>query len=148
MALPDFDVDNISIDDLISLMLMQWESITAEGRVSARSTLTTPSSGLAPPAFSVHTPPLLTDAERTRLTAAGGCWKCRKTLTDPGWVHHVGRTCPGDAARGITPGHNFVKVKQETTGTAINFDMDGEDQQDYPDNDDYPDPIDAETDFE
>jgi hypothetical protein len=146
MALPNFDVDTISIDDLISLMSMQWESITSEGRASTCSTLTIPPTALGPPAFPVCTPPLLTDAERTRLTTAGGCWKCRKTLTDPDWVHHVGRTCPGDASRGITPGRDFVKVKREMTSAAINFDIDGEDQPDHPDDDDYPDPVDAETD--
>ena len=70
----------------------------------------------------------------------------KKAPTDPNWVHHVGRTCPGDASRGITPGHNFVKVKQETASAAIDFDIDGEDQPDYPDDDDYPDPVDAEMD--
>jgi hypothetical protein len=152
MALPEFDIDTISIDDLTSLMSMQWDSITSEGRASIRPTFTTPSSiistrtpssTITPPTSSL---PLLTDAERTRLSTAGGCWRCRKTPADSDWVHHVGRNCPGDAARGILPGRDFVKVKRETTGAALYFDMDGEDQPDYPDDDEYPDPVDVETD--
>ena len=84
MALPNFDVDSISIDDLTSLMSMQWESITtevhtSEGHASTHSTLTIPPAALGPPAFTVRTLPLLTDAEHTRLTTAGGCWKCQKS---------------------------------------------------------------------
>jgi hypothetical protein len=151
MALPSFDVETISIDDLISLMSMQWESIIAEGRPSTRippsvSNTSTHVHTSAP----VHTPstgplPPLTDAERTRLTNARGCWRCRKVPGDPGWVDHVSRTCPGNIAIGLPPGRDFVQVKREPVSIIIDLD----DQPDYVDLDEqsvYP--ADEETDSE
>ncbi|KAG6805019.1 hypothetical protein H0H92_001125, partial [Tricholoma furcatifolium] len=93
MAIPDFNIDNITIDALISLMSMQWESIVTEnpGKISGRTVpLSTSLSTTSLTSESTTNPtvPPLTDAERTRLTNAGGCWKCRKVPTDPGWVKH------------------------------------------------------------
>jgi hypothetical protein len=145
MALPDFDIEAISVDDLISLMSMQWESILAEVRPSARippsvstipTTTRTPSIGPLPP---------LTDTERTRLTNARGCWRCRKAPGDTGWVDHVSRNCPGDTAIGLSPGRDFVQVKREPVG--IIFDSD--DQPDFSDvEDESLCPVDDETDSE
>ncbi|KAF5374516.1 hypothetical protein D9615_009034 [Tricholomella constricta] len=110
MALPDFDIDVITVDDLISLMSMQWESIIVEA--SGRSSSRLPASGPSLSTSSTPTPvslapsrpfrPLTDEerAERDRLTAAGGCWKCKKTPADPGWINHQRRNCPGDAAKG------------------------------------------------
>lgn len=39
--------------------------------------------------------------------------------TDPGWVKHASRTCPGDAAQGICPGRDFVEVRQEFARFAL-----------------------------
>jgi hypothetical protein len=144
MALPNFDIDTISVDDLISLMSMQWESIVTEGigRSSGRPATLIPTTAATSPAASsaAHTPPPLTDAERTRLTHAGGCWRCRKVPGDPGWVKHVGRMCPGDSAQGISPGRDFVEVKQEIAGAVLlSIDCSGEDQPDTADEDFYPD---------
>jgi hypothetical protein len=142
MALPDFDIETISVDDLISLMSMQWESITTEGRSSNRIPPTV--SFTAP----THTPstrslPVLTNSERTCLTNAHGCWRCRKVPGDPGWIDHISRTCPGDPTLGLLPSKDFVQVKREATG--VIFDL--EDQPDYPDNIE-DEPIDDETDSE
>jgi hypothetical protein len=68
------------------------------------------------PLVSPYSPPPPTDAERTRLT-------------------HVGRTCPGDA-QGVSPGRDFVEVKQEIADFALlNIDPSGEDQRDRADED-------------
>jgi hypothetical protein len=142
MAMPEFNMETIGFDDLVSLLSMQWESLIAEGvtgRVSKSSAYSQP---LAPvvsvPAITAPrtAPPRLTDAERTRLTDLGGCWKCRKVPTDDGWTDHVGRTCPGDATLGILPGRDFVPVKKEIVGFALT-DNNGEDQPDrvYQDDD-------------
>jgi hypothetical protein len=138
MALPDFDIDTITVDNLTALMSMQWESIVTEGCSSVRPTplLTTASSSVFPsPARSPSGPSLLTDAERTCLTNAGGCWKCQKVPTDPGWIKHVGRTCPGNPTLGILLGRDFVEVKREIVGAMLNVDYLGEDQPDYSDDD-------------
>ncbi|KAG6853368.1 hypothetical protein C0991_004927 [Blastosporella zonata] len=130
MAIPDFNSDTITIDALISLMSMQWESIVTEnpGKISTcPAPPSTPS--LTTSIVSPSTVPLLTDSERTRLTNAGGCWKCRKVPTDPGWVKHVVCTCPGDAALGIAPGRDYVPVKTEIAESVF-ISYDPEDQPD------------------
>jgi hypothetical protein len=120
MAVPTFDLNTIQTDPLLNLMTSTWESLRAEGVPSIHShrspsvphsssaSASAPSSRLAP----------LTDAEKKRLTEAAGCWRCRKVPGDEGWTSHVGRTCPGDEARGITPGRDFIAVKRETVGFA------------------------------
>jgi hypothetical protein len=143
MALPEFDIETIPPDDLISLMSMQWDSILAEGRPSIRgssSVLTIPTPTHAPP---TSTLPLLTDAERTCLTNARGCWRCRKSPGDPGWVDHVSRTCPGDTTVGLLPGRDFVQTKREPVGIILDTD-------DQPDHSEVeaqsPYPVDDDTD--
>jgi hypothetical protein len=106
MALPTPD---ITVDDLISLMPMQWESIVTKGisRSSARSTSLISTVASRSPSVSPRSPPPLTDAERTHLT-------------------HVGRTFPGDAAQGVSPGCDIVEVKQEIADFALlNIDLFG-----------------------
>lgn len=152
MALPDFDIETISSDDLTSLMSMQWESIVTEGRSSSRIP---PAVSNPTTTFTQSTRPLppLTDTERTRLTNARGCWRCRKVPGDPGWSDHVSRTCPGDTVLGLLPGKDFVQVKRETIGAVfetVDAVFDSEDQPDYSDDDDrqIPYPVDDETDSE
>jgi hypothetical protein len=152
MALPDFDINTITVDSLTSLMSMQWESIIIEGCTSSRPApmfTTTTSASMSP----AHPPPapsrlksLLTDAVHTCLTNAGGCWKCWKVPTDPGWIKHIGCTCPGDPALGILPGHDYVEVKCEVAGAMYIVDYLGEDQPDYSDNDGQDFYLDNETD--
>jgi len=144
MALPNFDIDTISVDGLISLMSMQWESIVTEGigRSSAcPATLISTTAATSPAASSAAcTPPPLTDAEHTHLTHAGGCWRCQKVPGDPGWVKHVGRMCPGDSAQGVSPGRDFVKVKQEIAGAVLlSINCSGKDQPNTAGEDFYPD---------
>lgn len=133
VAIPEFDIDTIGFDDLVALMSMQWESIAAEGLNLGRLAISPRVSPL-PQAVSTRLP-ALDDAERDRLSAAKGCWKCRKTPEDPGWVQHVGRTCPGDAAKGILPGRDYVpEIKREVAGGVFFAKMDyGEDQPNFED---------------
>lgn len=134
MAMPSFDLDTIKFDELASLMAMQWDSLIAKGpsRTSTRPTPppTIPFSGSA---GSSALPPL-NETEKAHLSAAKGCWRCRKVPSDAGWVSHVGRTCPGDAANGIAPGRDFVPgpppVKREPVGVVFLHDS-GEDQPDH-----------------
>lgn len=138
MAIHNFDIDSptLGIDNLISLMSMQWDSLSAEGviRNAGPPSLTR---SLLP--ISVASSPLkpLSPSERERLTAAGGCWRCRKTPADSGWVSHVGRTCPGDPTKGISPGSEYVpppvsppmvEVKKELVGALFLREDHGEDQ--------------------
>ena len=140
MAIPDFDLDNTSFDDLVALMSMQWESLIME--VPAIRSTFGPSLVRAPSTTaSITSPPRnpLSTAERERLSAAGGCWRCRKVPTDTGWIAHVGRTCPGDPAQGVSPGPDFVApgapvIKKELMGAVLldanEYFAQGEDQPD------------------
>lgn len=127
MAIPDFDLDNISFDNLTSLMAMQWDSLLAENstRRTVISSNPSPSAPISSPISNRSASlPFLDDAEKARLTAARGCWNCRKVPSDPGWVAHVSRLCPGDTLLGIRPGRDFVSnapssVKQEFVSGAI-----------------------------
>ncbi|KAF8957568.1 cytochrome P450 [Flammula alnicola] len=141
MAIPDFDIDTINFDNLVALLSMQWDSLIAEGSARpGRSSLHVPSpqtSVASPSTFgpSTHHCTPLTDAEKERLTHAGGCWRCRKVPKDTSWIPHVGRTCPGDAAQGILPGRDYVPsdttIKKEFVGMVLNTaDLSGEDQPD------------------
>ncbi|KIM46896.1 hypothetical protein M413DRAFT_7592 [Hebeloma cylindrosporum] len=136
MAIPDFDLDRITVDDLTSLMSMQWDSLIAENatRRNITSSASTPAV-LSPGAYRSSSLPILDDAEKARLTAARGCWNCRKVPTDPGWVAHVSRLCPGDSSLGVRPGRDFIPtaptiVKSEFAGAMILGD-DPDDQPDY-----------------
>jgi len=144
MAIPDFDIDTITFDNLVALMAMQWDSLVAEG--SARPSQAIASAqGRSAPAVAARAP--LSDAEKEQLTAAGACWRCRKTPKDPKWTPHIGRTCPGDEAQGILPGRDYIPppaapIKREVVGMALLALQGGEDQPDqtslhppYPDDD-------------
>jgi hypothetical protein len=125
MAIPDFDLETISFDNLVALMSMQWESLVMEVPAS-RSTF---GSGLirTPPTAASVMPPTrnpLSTADRERLSAAGGCCRCCKVPTDAGWNAHVGRTCPGDPTQGVSPGPDFVApgtpvIKKELMGAVL-----------------------------
>jgi hypothetical protein len=90
MAIPDFDIDSINFDNLVALLSMQWDSLIAEGAarpgrpapyaLSSQSAVHAPSS-YSPQTQTNHRTPL-TDAEKERLTQAGGCWRCRKIPKD------------------------------------------------------------------
>lgn len=132
LAIPGFDLESITVDELTSLMSATWDSLMGEGLVrqsTQRTTLSTSIPATPAPAapYSVASRlPLLDDAEKKRISDAGGCWKCRKTPTSPGWTPHIGRTCPGDASLGIPPGRDFVAVKTEAVATILSFPDDAE----------------------
>ena len=146
MALPDFDLETIGFDNLVALMSMQWESLVMEvpaTRSSHGSSLarTPPTAASVMPAAPASRSPL-SIADREHLSAAGGCWRCRKVPTDAGWNAHVGRTCPGDPTQGVSPGPDFIApgtpvVKKELMGAVLldakEYFAQGEDQ---PDNSD------------
>ena len=142
MAIPDFNLDRITIDDLTSLMSMQWDSLIAENsaRQTTTSSTSTPSIVLSPSTPSTSLP-ILDDAEKARLTAARGCWNCQKVPTDLGWVAHVSQSCPGDALLGIRPGREFVPiaptlVKKEFASATI-FPAQEDDQPNYEDQEEF-----------
>ena len=129
VAIPDFDIDSIGFDDLVALMNMQFESLAAEGNLG-RLLITARASPA--PLSSATRLPFLDDTERDRLSAAKGCWRCRKIPTDAGWVPHVGRTCPGDAANGVQPGRDFVPgIKTEIAAGIFLAADTSEDQPEY-----------------
>jgi hypothetical protein len=153
MAIHNFDIDSstLGIDNLISLMSMQWDSLSAEGVI--RHTCP-PNLTRSPFPTLVVSSPLkpLSPTERERLTVAGGCWRCRKTPADSGWVSHVGRTCPGDPTKGISPGSEYVspvvspptvEIKKEHVGALLLQEDHGEDQ---PEDSDYPRDLDTDSD--
>ena len=116
VAIPDFDIDNINFDDLSVLMSMQYESLSAEGNLG-RLSITSCLSSTIP---AVPHLPFLDDTECECLSNAKGCWRCHKIPTDNRWVPHVGHTCPGNAANGVSPGHDFVPaVKRELAGAVM-----------------------------
>ncbi|KAF9047777.1 hypothetical protein BJ165DRAFT_1403416 [Panaeolus papilionaceus] len=90
-AIPTLDYGNIKLDSLISLMSSTWTAMVAEGIVHSKSSVPSlpSSSSLATPQF---TP--LTAEEKATLKEAGGCYRCRKTPSSPGWVEHSSKNCP------------------------------------------------------
>ena len=94
-AIPTLEYTNVKVDGLISLMSSTWNSMVAEGIMSAHAA---PQS-TATPVLSKF----LSGAEHDRLRSAGGCFHCQKTPSSPGWVSHSSRNCPGDKSRGILP---------------------------------------------
>ncbi|KAJ7249390.1 hypothetical protein C8J57DRAFT_1239842 [Mycena rebaudengoi] len=139
LAIPGFDLEAITVDELTSLMSATWESLLAEGLV--RTSYSTPSSHSIPSSAvtaSLRLPPL-DDTEKKCISDASGCWKCRKTPASPGWTPHIGRTCPGDVTLGVLPGRDFVPIKREPAASIMLYDdaesqpADGEDQPDLHD---------------
>jgi hypothetical protein len=101
-------------------MSMQWESILAEA---------CPSTCIPPPVSTIPAPtctpsisplPLLTDTEGTHLINMCGCWRCRKVPSDPGWVDHVSRNCPGDTMIGLSPGQDLSKSNVSLLASYLN----------------------------
>jgi len=97
-SIPSFNYAKTRIDGLIALMSSTWDSMVAERVI--RPPLSTTAANIPKPAKAFV---LLTDRERDALKHAGGCYRCRRTPTSPGWVKHGARDCPGDEANGISP---------------------------------------------
>ena len=97
-SIPSFDYPKARVDGLIALMSSTWDSMVAERVVRAPLSTTSVFPPRAPKTFVP-----LTDRERDLLKQAGGCFRCRRTPSSPGWVQHSARNCPGDEATGITP---------------------------------------------
>ncbi|KAJ6553204.1 hypothetical protein B0H19DRAFT_1295858 [Mycena capillaripes] len=140
LALPGFDLEKVTVDELTSVMSTTWQSLIAERLVHMTTSIPvilSPLVTLPTPTASLRLPPL-DDAERKWISDASGCWKCHKSPSSPGWTPHIGRTCPGDASMGILPGRDYVVVKQEPAATIFYddaesqppFSNDGEDQPD------------------
>ncbi|KAF8521392.1 hypothetical protein BU17DRAFT_64885 [Hysterangium stoloniferum] len=114
MVIPDFVLEDISFNNLVALMSMQWESFVMEILATHSTLRTSPmadSISPIPPLPQANEPqnsnPLsLTDCER--LSAVGGCWRCQKVPTDSRWTPHIGHTCPGDPSQGVSPSPDFV----------------------------------------
>jgi hypothetical protein len=80
-SIPNFKYSDTKLDALIGLMASSWDTMVAERLVrSSLAPLTQLSS-------STSCPPL-SDKERDALKLAGGCFRCRKTLSSPGWTYH------------------------------------------------------------
>jgi hypothetical protein len=97
-SISNFKYGDIKLDTLIGLMGSTWDSMVAENVVrpifSANLNSSRPFS----------TPrPFLSDSERDKLKLAGGCFRCQRTPTSPGWIPHGSRDCPGDKSKGIPP---------------------------------------------
>ncbi|KAF9017762.1 hypothetical protein BDP27DRAFT_1378557 [Rhodocollybia butyracea] len=92
LAIPSFDLEMITINGLINIMTATWNSLIAERLVhpTVAPTFSSPIASSSTPSFPVTCPPSIShlppldDAERKCLSDAHGCWKCRKTPTDPG----------------------------------------------------------------
>lgn len=115
MAIPGFDLGKITVDELVGLMSSTWLSLVADGTTSrTRSTRTStiPSTSTM---SQTHAPttssssPVLSQAQRDALVDAGGCFRCGKNPSSPGWTPHRAINCPGDTSQGIRPGREFVK---------------------------------------
>jgi hypothetical protein len=99
-SIPSFNYVNTRVDALIGLMSSSWDSMVMERVI--RPPLSTTSLNALKPSHS-QSPKLfvpLTDKERDALKLAGGCYRCRRTPSSPGWVKHSSRDCPGDVANG------------------------------------------------
>lgn len=118
-AIPSLEFGNMKPDTLIGIMSSSWNSMVAEGVVTASYSRLPATSGSVtsitsrnrdqslPPSTS-HSPstyplPDLTYAERESLRSVGGCFHCRLTPISPGWKTHSARNCPGDKSRRIPP---------------------------------------------
>ena len=105
-SIPSFDYPKARVDGLIALMSATWDSMVAE-RVIRAPLSTTPFAPLSTTSITAPRPPRtfvpLTDRERDALKQAGGCFRCRRTPSSPGWVQHGARNCPGDEANGRYP---------------------------------------------
>lgn len=124
-ALQGFDIDATTqtTDELIALMTAQWSSLVAEHASRSGRSLPLSSSTIVPSSvpltMSASTPAPtvvtssprfvpLTDEEKATLSALHGCWNCRATPADPGWVPHQRHTCPGNPSIGARPGKDYV----------------------------------------
>jgi Retrotransposon gag protein len=97
-SIPSFSYASTRVDALIALMSSTWDSMVAE-RVIRHPLSATSSVVLKPTKMFIP----LTDKEREALRLAGGCYRCRRTPSSPGWIKHGARDCPGDETNGITP---------------------------------------------
>jgi hypothetical protein len=110
-AIPGLDYPKLRVDNLIALMSSTWDSMVAEHVIRPPlirppvSTTSFPPPSTTPFINSKSVKPFipLTERERDTLRQAGGCFRCRRTPSSPGWVQHGARNCPGDEASGITP---------------------------------------------
>ncbi|KAF8528099.1 hypothetical protein BU17DRAFT_61415 [Hysterangium stoloniferum] len=90
MAIPEFNLEDITFDNLVALMSMQWESLIMEIPAATRSTLR-PNPAHASSTTTSITPPHrspLSITEREHLLTAGGYWRCQKVPTNVGWTTH------------------------------------------------------------
>jgi hypothetical protein len=97
-SIPNFKYSDMKIDSLIGIMVSTWDSMVAENIV--RPTL---SSNFSHRDTTSAPRPFLSDSEREKLKLAGGCFRCRRTPSSPGWIAHGSRDCPGDKSKGIPP---------------------------------------------
>ena len=110
------DLSSIHTDALISLMSSTWNSMEAEGIVSATrrppsNLSSTPYTCPSPIPAAIATPahpgsyplPNLLYAEHEALRIMGGCYHCHLTPSSPKWKQHNSRNCPGDKSRNIPP---------------------------------------------
>jgi hypothetical protein len=114
-AIPSLDFGNLKSDALIGIMSSSWNSMVAEGIVTASqsrpptsfvpSTTSRSQSFASSSSRSPSTYPLpdLSYAERENLRSVGGCFHCRLTFVSTGWKNHSARNCPGDKSRNIPP---------------------------------------------
>lgn len=84
------------MDALVGLMGSIWDSMVAENIVR-------PALSSHPPHAALAARPLLSDSKCEKLKLAGGCFRCRRTPSSPGWIAHGSHDCPGDKSKGIPP---------------------------------------------
>ena len=102
-SISGFNYSSTRIDILIALMLATWESMVAERVICPPFSMIPSTSNLLTSGGPQKPFVPLTDKECEALRLTGGCYRCRRTPSSPGWIKHGSRNCPGDAENGITP---------------------------------------------
>ncbi|KAF9228271.1 hypothetical protein BS17DRAFT_813220 [Gyrodon lividus] len=114
MANPTFDLETITLESLMNLLIATLDSLCAEGSLQHGSGLL-----MSDPVSACARTTILSPKEFKTIQDAGGCFRCKKTPKSANWTPHKSQTCPGNNERGIPPGHNYQQPKTESVAVLL-----------------------------